>query len=463
MLVYPAMRLRHPDWLATRWGRIIAFFLLYVTEGIPLGFTATAIATQMRRQGLGPAEIGLFVGSLYVPWAWKWVAGPFVDTLASDRLGRRRMWIVGMQLGMVAMLLIATPVDFVENLALFTTLILILNSFGAIQDVAIDALATQVLHRDERGLANGFMFAGASIGQTIGGSAVLYLTSVMSFQGTYVFVAGTILCVTLFVALGLREPRRPPRPDKSEHPGALSGIAAELASFVRQSLFAFFRTRGGFVGLLFALLPAGAYALGLALQGNLAVELGLTDAQVAALNLWSTIIFALFCVAGGWISDRLGRRISLGVFLALTAIPTLWLAWAMQGAGWIWPVDPQLPDRPVPSAALVTVFWAAVLVYNAISGLGYGVRTALFMDVTIPRVAATQFTAYMAMLNFAITYTSAWQGQAIERWGYPKTLLIDSLVGLVSLALLPLMRKRPDDGNPGRAPLVGGPNEEGVS
>lgn len=429
--------------MATRWGRIVAFFLLYMTEGIPLGFTATAIATQMRRQGLGPAEIGIFVGSLYAPWAWKWVAGPFVDTLASDRLGRRRMWIVGMQLGMLVMLLIAVPVDFVENLAHFTTLILILNSFGAVQDVAIDALATQVLHEDERGLANGFMFAGASVGQAIGGSAVLYLTSVIPFQSTYYFVAGAILFVTLFVGLGLKEPKRPPR-ETGGATVAPRGIGPEIISFVRGSLHAFFRTRGGFVGLLFALLPAGAYALGLALQSNLAVELGLSDSKVASLNLWSTIIFAVCCVGGGWISDRLGRRVSLALFLALTAVPTLWLALAMQSAGWIWPVDPQMANRPIPAAALVSTFWMAVLAYSAISGLGYGVRTALFMDVTIPRVAATQFTAYMAMTNFVITYTASWQGRAIERLGYPKTLLLDGLLAFVSLALIPFMRRRSD-------------------
>lgn len=65
-----------PNLLATRRGRFTAFFFLYVTEGLPLGFTATAVATQMRRQGLGPSEIGIFVGTLYLPWAWKWVMGP---------------------------------------------------------------------------------------------------------------------------------------------------------------------------------------------------------------------------------------------------------------------------------------------------------------------------------------------------------------------------------------------------
>ena len=45
------------------------------------------------------------------------------------------------------------------------------------------------------------------------------------------------------------------------------------------------------------------------------------------------------------------------------------------------------------------------------------------MDITTPAVAATQFTAYMAMLNLVISYTSWWQGFAIERIGYPQTLV----------------------------------------
>ena len=86
--------MRFPNLLASRRGRLTAFFLLYVTEGIPLGFTATAVATQMRRHGLGPADIGAFVGSLYLPWGLKWAVGPIVDTLTVSRLGRRRFWIL---------------------------------------------------------------------------------------------------------------------------------------------------------------------------------------------------------------------------------------------------------------------------------------------------------------------------------------------------------------------------------
>ena len=456
-------RLPFPDLLASKNGRLATFFLLYMTEGIPLGFTATAVATQMRRQGLGPEAIGLFVASLYAPWAWKWVAGPFVDTFSSDRFGRRRLWIFLMQLGMVGSLLAAYNVDFVGNLKLFTMLIFIHNAFGATQDVAIDALAVQVLPEGERGAANGFMFGGASVGQTIGGSLALALTAYMPFKMTFFVVSAVILLVTVFVVLPLREKAGPPR--VVEAGSKLAAVGRSLWQFVVDALRAFFGSRAAFVGLLSAILPAGAYALGLALQSNLAVELGMDDNAVASLNVWSTVIFAVFCIAGGRISDRFGRRRTLGIFVAATAIPTAYLAWHMQQAGWIHSIAANAPNRPTPPAGLLTVFWIAVLTYNVFQGLYYGIRSALFMDITTPAVAATQFTAYMALQNLAIQYSAVWQGMTIVRWGYPKTLLLDCIVGVVPLVLLPFMAPPKRQGGTVEHPAIppGAAIPEGVS
>jgi PAT family beta-lactamase induction signal transducer AmpG len=433
------MRIALPDLLASRKGRLTAFFLLYVTEGIPLGFTATAIAAQMRRQGLGPAAIGAFVGSLYLPWAFKWAVGPFVDVFSSDRFGRRRTWIFFMQLGMCATLLIAMGVDFVHQLALFTGIIFLHNAFGATQDVAIDALAVSVLPEDERGSANGFMFAGASIGQTIGGSGVLFLTAVMPFASTYIFVVLAIFAITAFVVLPLREKAMSVAEAQARK---ASSVGRELKRFVRDAWTAFTGSRAALVGVFAALLPAGAYALSLALQSNLAVELGLDDNEIAQLNLICTVIFAPFCILGGWVSDRFGRRSSLALFAFLTVVPTLWLAYVMWQAGWIMPVDIKTPNRPHPSTVLVFTFWAACIVYNIFQGLYYGIRTALYMDITNPAVAATQFTAYMALLNLCISYTAWWQGHVVEWLGYPMTLVLDCAFGMSALLLLPLMKPR---------------------
>src|SRR5678816_1832685 len=134
----------------------------------------------------------------------------------------------------------------------------------------------------------------------------------------------------------------------------------------------------------------------------------MNDTQVGALNLWMSILSALGCVAGGWLSDRFGRRRMLALFIAAMSIPTAILAFEMHKAGWIMPIPANLPHRPVPPPALVQQFWIATLVYGALQGLSYGIRTALFMDVTNPKVAATQFTAYMAMLNYTISYSATW-------------------------------------------------------
>lgn len=432
----PRGRFGLPNPLATRWGRLVAFFMLYITEGIPFGFTATVIATQMRRQGLGPAEIGLFVGTLYLPGAWKWLVGPIVDVFHSNRLGRRRGWILGMQLCMCAGLLALTPIDFVNHLKLFTAAVFFVNIFGATQDVAIDALACSTLTPQERGVANGLMFAGAYLGQAIGGAGVLMLTDHIRFNATFFFVAGSILAVTLFVVLPMREPTVP---EAESAPGApLQRVGREIRDYLLVAVRAFFGTRAAIAALVFAVLPAGSYALSLALATSLAVEFGLTDRQIGLLGAATSITSAVGCVAGGYLSDRFGRRRMLAFYVVATVIPTLYLAHVMHQSGWILPRDPKWTSAAAIPAGLVLAFWTASTAYALFQGLGYGTKTALFMDICTPAVAATQFTAYMALLNVVIWYSSTWQGWSAKHIGYPATLVIDAAVGLVSLLVLPL-------------------------
>jgi hypothetical protein len=120
----------------------------------------------------------------------------------------------------------------------------------------------------------------------------------------------------------------------------------------------------------------------------------------------------------------------------------------MNQHGWIMPVDPTSPGRPVAPESLVRWFYVLVLAYAVTQGLMYGSGTAIYMDVTTPAVAATQFTAYMALCNVVYSYTPAWQGKSIETLGYPATLAVDSAFGLVCLLVLPFMgrvrRVRPE-------------------
>src|SRR4051812_27287330 len=303
--------MRIPNLLASRRGRLAAFFLLYVTEGIPLGFAATAIATQLRRLGVGPAEIGAFVGMFYLPWAFKWAFGPFVDVFRSQRFGHRRGWILLTQIVMAFTLAVLVVVKLPEHLALFTGILLVHNTFAATMDVAIDSMAVNTLSEDERGLANGLMFAGAAIGQAVGGSGVLFLVPYLEqagigFNGAFFFVAGCIVAVTVFVVLPMREPvvegvtlLAQSARDKWQ------SATTEMRGFAVDSFRSFVGTRGALNGVFFSLLPAGAMSLGVALQSNLAVEIGMEDPEVAALNLWTNVISAAAMVIGGWVSDKL--------------------------------------------------------------------------------------------------------------------------------------------------------------
>ena len=99
------------------------------------------------------------------------------------------------------------------------------------------------------------------------------------------------------------------------------------------------------------------------------------------------------------------------------------------------------PGQAAPPG-LVTAFMAAVLVYHLLFGFIYGARVALFIGLTRPAVAATQFAAYMAFTNLSITYSVIWQGFAVQRWGYAATLGLDALAGLSCLLLLPLLQPR---------------------
>src|SRR4051812_13231337 len=255
--------LRLPNLLATRRGRLAAFFLLYTTEGVPLGFAAVAVATELRRRGVGPADVGAFVASFYLPWAFKWAFGPFVDVFRSQRFGHRRGWILATQIVMALTLAVLVFVPLPAGLAIFTGILLVHNTFGAIQDVAIDSLAVNTLTEDERGLANGLMFAGASVGQAIGGSGVLFLMGTIGFNSSFIFVAAAITAVTGFVVLPMKEA-------VAESVATIPGVSrlrtavTEMKVFAVQSFRSFIGTRGAFYGVFFALLPAGAMSLGLA-------------------------------------------------------------------------------------------------------------------------------------------------------------------------------------------------------
>jgi PAT family beta-lactamase induction signal transducer AmpG len=81
--------------------RYIAFTALYMAQGLPAGLLALAIPAWLAKQGMGTAEIGIYLGIIGLPWSLKFVAGPIMDRFSFLSMGRRRPWILAAQLGIV--------------------------------------------------------------------------------------------------------------------------------------------------------------------------------------------------------------------------------------------------------------------------------------------------------------------------------------------------------------------------
>ncbi len=428
--------------LASRSGRLTAFSLLYLTEGIPFGFSATALATYLRQSGLGLAEIGAFIASLYAPWAFKPLWAPIVDLVNVRRFGHFRFWIVGAQIMMILTLLLVWFVDPGANLKLLTLLIIVHNVFAATQDIAIDALAVNVLPEKERGVANGFMFGAAYLGQAIGGSGALFIAGRFGFGASYPFVVGMLALILVAVSLRLEEPQRALAATGEAVKGAanvMRAIAAQLKTYMIDLGRGLFRSgKGPLLGVIFAVVPNGALALGLALGNTMQVDLGMSEDQIATLNVYGTVAAALGCVLGGWVSDKLGHRKMLAIWYAFTTIPTFWLSGQFTGASGMEGVTLQ-------SYTMVAV------TYSFFSGLIAGTSIAVFMGLTSPLVAATQFSGYMALRNLMYSYSASWQGGFAEAHGYMATLRLDAWIAFLPILLIPFLTPRKGEAGPAAA------------
>ena len=283
------------------------------------------------------------------------------------------------------------------------------------------------------------MYTGAYLGQIVGGSGVILLSAYLPFKCLFLLVVASILAVMLFVALPLREPKATVQSD-----GRRSGLAAvgdEVRNYAVRAFDAFRASRAALVTLIFVLLPAGAWAMSLSLGTNLMVEFGMSEGERSLLTFVSVLVAAGASFTGGLLADRFGRRKTLAVSVVASALPALWMAYVMYQRGWIMSVDESAAAHSAAPQLLIVSYWAVALLISAFQGFVYTARSALFMDICTPAVAATQFTAYAAMVNLTIVYTSTWQGCCLAKLGYPATLAIDALLGMASLPLLLLMTR----------------------
>ncbi len=414
--------------LESRNGRFSTFGILYISEGIPYGFTSIAMVTFLRQNGMALDQIGLFVATLFIPWTFKFAWAPVIDLIKLNRFGGRKAWIMGSQVMMIITLFMVSSVDFKSQFNLLLILVLINNVFCATQDVAIDSLAVTTLKPDERARGNGFMFGGQYFGIALGGGAAIYILGLTNFETSLLYITFLQVLCLLFTIFFVKDPRTS-EIQIIESGSILIKFIQKMVGFTKEVYSSFWQSgRAPKIGFLFSILPTGAMVLGYAALATIAVDYGFSETKIAQITTANTIAGAAGCIIGGILADRFGLRKMLGIYYILTVIPTLILALNISSVGL--------------SAVPASLVSGTLIVHGFLYGMCFGTQAAVFMGITNPAVAATQFTAFMAMGNLVVSYTNYWQGIVAENFDYAKVLYIDSLLVIVPLLIIPFLQTR---------------------
>ncbi|MEZ5964523.1 MAG: MFS transporter [Planctomycetota bacterium] len=386
--------------LATSRSRRLLFALLYLCEGAPIGFLWGALPVLLAERGVPDAEVTSLLALVVLPWSLKVFLAPLVDLWQRPHFTLRG-WIAAAQLGMVATLVPLLGADLPPT-SVLTPFLMLHACAAALQDVAIDNLAIASTAPAERGRTTAAMQAGLLAGRFLFGAVALWISATLGAR-----VLALVLVLLLAAGIGLAFLYSPP-PVAAERGGVGFGRALRV-SLGRRSVWA---------AVLFAAVGGTAYeaTAGVARvylsgrgfgAGEIATRFGVPTLFLMAAGAW----------VGGVLADRRGR-----------VRATVWAGLAVAAT-----VGAVAAAARVESSTPVLV---ALLVLHAAIGMFTAGSYALFMDLTDPRLAATQFSAFMAATNVCESWSVALCGQWAADSGYPATFARFALLGL--LGLLPL-------------------------
>jgi MFS transporter, PAT family, beta-lactamase induction signal transducer AmpG len=441
--------------------RMLTLCALYVAQGIPWGFITVTFAAWLAQpeNGLKTEQIGPILGVATLPWSFKFVWGPLMDRFTIPSLGRRRPWIILAQsmaiLALGSMLFfddlpsMAWKIDQQDHWLLqimysvvpspLAAMILVANIFVSVQDVAVDALAVDLLEEEERGAANGLMYGSSYLGTAIGGAGLGMLVASYDIRAG---IAGQVLLLFLIMLLPIfiRERRssasapgavRNPKntgsvsknpyaaPETEPHtPAPLPQPEPEIAtSFgaVFKDLWTAFSLPSAFIGILVALgVKVGIGVLTAVFVTYLQNDGGWTMREYTTVTGGYAVLLGLCGAAmGGFAADRFGAKpLIVGTSVLLGS---LWIGFGVFPAA-------------LNSHAMVT---GLLLLQELLLAVMSVALFSLFMSISWPKVGATQFTTYMAMMNFSTTIGSYAAGRISQSATIFQILMLAGLLQAV--------------------------------
>ncbi|CAJ0651341.1 4619_t:CDS:10 [Entrophospora sp. SA101] len=143
---------------------VVLLIILYLLQGIPVGLAFGSIPFLLKSK-LTYSQLGIFSLATY-PYSLKLLWSPLVDSIYSKRVGRRKSWIIPIQLMTGSLFMwLGDNIDHLfskdkPDVYVLTALFFILIFFSATQDVAVDGWALTLLSKNS--------LSYASTSQTIG-------------------------------------------------------------------------------------------------------------------------------------------------------------------------------------------------------------------------------------------------------------------------------------------------------
>jgi len=402
------------DWLTqTAAGRRTLFGALYFSEGAPIGFIWWALPVVLAAEGEALAAITAFIAALVWPWALKFLWAPLVDALRGPGWGDRA-WVISAQLVMGLTLLPLALLDLREDRALVIGLLLGHALAATIQDVAIDAWAIRITPKPEHGRLNAAMAVGKYLGRWLFGAGLLFVWDELGRGVIFGGLVASIWATGVLVLIA------------SPSPMVEAKRRARLATFGR-SLRGALARRATWLGVGIALLSGAAFeALG-AVAGPVMVQAGYATADMAVVRSAWVAAMLLGAWLGGVFGDRFGhRRATIAALLLIAALVAAVAGLHAADAG------------ALPLAIAIGVVYVGIGVFIAVS-------YALFMDLTDPRIAGTQFSAFMGATNGCEAWAAAAGGALAASLGFGAGML--AMAGASLLALPLLWALRGDDGH----------------
>ena len=387
--------------------KLFVLSVLYFVQGLPYGFQATALPVYLRQEGVSLEGIGL-ASALALPWMFKFIWGPWVDRFGSERFGRRRSWILPLQ---VALALVCAAAAWVEpdgGLTALLVLVLLMNLFAATMDVAVDGLAVDVLEEHELGYGNIAQVVGYKVGMLTGGGLLVWASGDIGWRGLFWSMAGLIL-LAIIVTATFKEVTR----------SGKTGESAVTVVDVLRTLGRALRLPGaGWVIAFIATYKLGE-TLADAMFRPFLVDAGYSASQI---GLWVGTYGLIFSLAGSFLGGLAASRFGL---LPAVAVAATLRALAVGGEWWLSLVDPT-PLRVISVVAAEQAFGGAL-------------TTAIFafmMSRVDKRIGATHYTV-LATIEVAGKLTASWvSGFLASALGYSSLFALATGLSVAFLTLL---------------------------